>query len=73
MKTLKIYIEGMSCQHCVKRVTEALEKAEVEEAEVKIGEAVITFDENKTNLQIISKALEEAGYKLKSEKTSTHN
>ncbi|GAB6182846.1 heavy-metal-associated domain-containing protein [Thermodesulfovibrio hydrogeniphilus] len=66
MKTIKIYIEGMTCQHCVKRVTQALEKAGVEESEVQIGEAVITFDENKTNLQIISKSLEDAGYKLKS-------
>ncbi len=66
MKKLKIFIEGMTCQHCVMRVNEALQKAEVEEAEVKIGEALIVFDENKTNLERISRTLAEAGYRLKS-------
>jgi|YNPNPStandDraft_1061719.scaffolds.fasta_scaffold00680_4 Copper chaperone len=66
MKTIKILIEGMTCQHCVMRVKEALRKAEVEDAEVKIGEATIVFDENKTNLERISKTLDEAGYRLKS-------
>ena len=66
MKKLKIFIEGMTCQHCVTRVKEALQKAEVEDAEVKIGEATIVFDENKTNLERISRTLDEAGYRLKS-------
>lgn len=65
MKEMIIFIEGMSCSHCIKRVSQALEKAQVTEAEVKIGEAKIIFDENKTNLDKIKKALEEAGYKLK--------
>lgn len=65
MKEMKIFIEGMSCSHCIKRVSQALEEAQVTEAEVKIGEAKIIFDENKTNLDKIAKALEEAGYKLK--------
>jgi len=66
MKTIKIFIEGMTCQHCVMRVKEALQKAEVEDAEVNIGEATIVFDENKTNLERISRTLDEAGYRLKS-------
>lgn len=66
MKELKIFIEGMSCMHCVKRVTEALYNAGVQKANVKIGEADIAFDETKTNLEKIAKAIEEAGYKLKS-------
>ncbi len=65
MKEMKIFIEGMSCSHCIKRVSQALEEAQVTEAEVKLGEAKIIFDENKTNLDKITKALEEAGYKLK--------
>ncbi|GAB5046877.1 heavy-metal-associated domain-containing protein [Thermodesulfovibrio sp. TK110] len=65
MKKMKIFIEGMSCEHCIKRVSQALEKAGVAEADVKIGEATIVFDENKTNLARIAKAIEEAGYKLK--------
>jgi len=65
MKEMKIFIEGMTCNHCIKRVTEALELAGVEEADVKIGEADIIFDENKTDIKRIAKALENAGYKLK--------
>lgn len=65
MKEMKIFIEGMTCGHCVKRVTQALQMAGVEEADVKIGEANIIFDENKTDIEKIAKALEDAGYKLK--------
>jgi len=65
MKEMKIFIEGMSCAHCIKRVSQALEEAGVTEADVKIGEANIIFDETKINLDKIAKALEEAGYKLK--------
>lgn len=65
MKEMTISIEGMTCAHCIKRVTEALKKAGVEEAQVKIGEARIVFDENKTNLQKIEEELKEAGYSLK--------
>lgn len=65
MKEIKIFIEGMSCEHCVRRVSQALEKADVTEADVKIGEATIVFDENKTNLERIKKAIEDAGYKLR--------
>lgn len=66
MEKIRIFIEGMTCQHCVKRVIQALQKAGVDDAEVEIGEATIMFDENKTNLEKIAKALQEAGYKLKS-------
>jgi copper chaperone CopZ len=65
MKEMKIFIEGMTCNHCIKRVTQALELAGVEEADVKIGEANIIFDENRTDIEKIAKALEDAGYKLK--------
>lgn len=65
MKKLKLYIEGMTCQHCVKRVSNALYSLGVENADVEIGEAVISFDENKIDTGKIAKALEEAGYKLK--------
>ncbi len=65
MRNLKIYIEGMTCQHCVKRVLNALYSLGVENADVEIGEADISFDENKIDIEKIAKALEDAGYKLK--------
>ncbi|MCX7988265.1 MAG: heavy-metal-associated domain-containing protein [Thermodesulfovibrio sp.] len=65
MKKLKIYIEGMTCQHCVKRVSDALDSLGVDKADVEIGEATIEFDENKITIDKIGKALEGAGYRLK--------
>lgn len=65
MKNLKIYIEGMTCQHCVRRVSNALYSIGIESAEVEIGEANISFDESKIDINKIAKTLEEAGYKLK--------
>ncbi|MCS7214999.1 MAG: cation transporter [Thermodesulfovibrio sp.] len=66
MREIKILIEGMSCSHCIKRVYQALEEAGVSEADVKIGEAKIIFDETKTNMDKIAKALENLGYRIKS-------
>jgi copper chaperone CopZ len=66
MKKLKIYIDGMSCGHCVKRVYNTLYSLGVENAEVEIGEAAIVFDEKKINIDKIAKALNEVGYTLKS-------
>ena len=66
MQKIQIFIEGMTCQHCVKRVMQALQNAGVEEADVDIGKANIVFDENKTNFEKIKKAIKEAGYSLKS-------
>ncbi|MCX7770979.1 MAG: cation transporter [Proteobacteria bacterium] len=66
MKTVKIYIEGMTCRHCIQRVSNALDSVGVENAEVEIGEAIIKFDENRVNIDKVAKALEEAGYRLKS-------
>ena len=64
-KLTTIKVEGMMCQHCEKRVIEALEKtgkaknvlAKHEEGTVKFVDSGITADE-------IKKAVEEAGYKI---------
>lgn len=65
MTEMTILIEGMTCAHCIKRVSEALKLAGVEQADVKIGEAKIIYDENLTNLDRIAESLKEAGYLLK--------
>jgi copper chaperone len=64
MTTKEIKIEGMSCGHCEMAVRKELSKLDdVKVKKVKIGEAIVEFDENKTNEQKIYAAIEEAGYK----------
>ena len=61
MKTL-IKIDGMSCQHCVMAVKKEIQKLNVTNLEVKIGEASVEFDENKVSEENIKQAIVEAGY-----------
>jgi len=61
-------IEGMSCQHCVMSVKKAVENIMgVTSAEISIGNAKVTFDGSKTNRNEIAKAVEDAGYKVKTD------
>jgi len=55
-------IDGMSCQHCVMAVKKAIQKLDVKNLDVKIGEASVEFDESKISEENIKKAIEEAGY-----------
>jgi len=61
MKTL-IKIDGMSCQHCVMAVKKEIQKLNVTNLEVKIGEASIEYDENKVSEENIKQAMLESGY-----------
>jgi copper ion binding protein len=61
-------IEGMSCQHCVMSVKKAVENIiGVTSAEISIGKAKVAFDGSKTNRNEIAKAVEDAGYKVKTD------
>jgi P-type Cu+ transporter len=60
-------VEGMTCASCVARVEKTLKKIDgVEIANVNLAtEAVaLSFDPSKTNLDVLAKAVEGAGYKL---------
>jgi copper chaperone len=57
-------IDGMTCQHCVMAVKKELQKLQLKEIEVKIGEAVVDFDETKIEEDLINSAIEDAGYKV---------
>lgn len=57
-----IKIDGMSCQHCIMAVKKEVQKLDVQNLEVKIGEASVEYDENKVNEAAIKKAIEVAGY-----------
>ena len=64
-KTLKV--EGMSCEHCVKAVNQALSDltgmANVK-VDLKTGTASFEFDPAKTGLNEIESAIEDAGYSV---------
>lgn len=65
MKTQELTIEGMSCGHCVMHVKKELSKLSGLTIEnVEIGKARVRYDEAKVTSDQISKAIEEAGYKL---------
>lgn len=67
MTKVKLKINGMSCQHCVKTVTGALtEVAGVHRAKVNLrkGEAVVRFDETRTATNVLKTAVTEAGFEV---------
>ena len=62
-----LWIEGMSCQHCVKHVQQALEKVEgiqVIEVNLKKKYAMVNL-EKEVEDKILSTVIKEAGYELK--------
>jgi len=61
--TLKI--EGMSCEHCVMRVTKAFETlGGIADLDVKIGTVRVTYDESRVRREDLEAAVEAAGYKV---------
>ena len=65
MKTQELTIEGMSCGHCIMHVKKELSKLNGLTIEnVEIGKARVHYDEAKVTPDQLTKAIEEAGYKL---------
>ena len=65
MEKMKLKIGGMSCQHCVKAVTDALtELPGVRRAKVNLrkAEAVVHFDASRVTASDFTKAITEAGF-----------
>ena len=57
------YIEGMSCQHCVNRVMEAINSMESTSAEVCLKKGTATVSsETDMNVVAVRVAIEKAGY-----------
>lgn len=62
-KTIKV--EGMSCGHCVMRVKKAIEGIQgVKKVDVSLEnkQAVVEFDEGKTDVDKIKATIKETGY-----------
>jgi copper chaperone len=65
MKTLTIPVRGMSCEGCVRAVTNALQVVQgVKNVEVSLErqEATVTFDDTVSQAADLKMAVEEAGY-----------
>jgi len=64
-RTVTLSVPGMTCAACPITVNHALSKvAGVEKADVRFEqrEAIVTFDDGKTNVQALTKATADAGY-----------
>ena len=65
MKTFKLKISGMSCQHCVMNLSKMLKKIEnIEIQQIQINEALITLENIEDKKDEIKKMVEKAGYQL---------
>jgi len=65
MQKATLKISGMSCGHCVMRVTKALKALPgVQDAEVSLEgkKADVTFDESKVDVSAIADTVADAGY-----------
>jgi copper chaperone len=63
VSTATLTIGGMSCQHCVRAVREALETVPgVTISRVEIGSAEVSFDPAQSSAEAIAAAVSDAGY-----------
>lgn len=61
-----VKVKGMSCQHCVKRVTEALQALPgVKKVKVDLDQERATFDKpEKVTMSQVQQAIKSAGYEV---------
>lgn len=65
MASVNIKIGGMSCQHCVASVGKAITSVGgIKKVDISIGSAYVEYDDSKTTLEQIEKAIENEGYKI---------
>lgn len=61
---MRVKVKGMSCQHCVNAVTQALQQVEgVANVEVSLDKGEARFDEDRqVDRDAVRKAVQDAGY-----------
>ncbi len=65
MEKIKIKIEGMTCQGCVRSVTKVLERMGAKDIEVSLEKGEVEFSlEDKGKIEDIKKEIEILGYKV---------
>jgi len=63
MEPLKLKIEGMSCEHCVRAVKGRLTKTPgVAVDDVEIGSAQLRYDPSQVSIDAIEEAIADEGY-----------
>jgi copper chaperone len=63
----ELFIDGMSCNHCVMHVKKALQQVTgIKVIDVQIGKAKIEIDEQMVAVKQLSDAVQDAGYVLRS-------
>ena len=63
MEELILNIDGMTCGHCVGQVTKALAQLDgVQVKIVKVGEALVAYDQREISPADIARAVNEEGY-----------
>lgn len=68
MRQATLHIAGMSCGHCLHAVNRALSAIPgVRVDAIRIGRAVLSYDENATNLSQLEAAVHQAGYRAKAQ------
>jgi copper chaperone len=71
MEKVSLQIQGMSCGHCVKAVSSALNAVDgVAVERVDVGSASVRFDPARADAAGIEQAIEEAGYPVLGSETS---
>jgi len=65
MKNEELKISGMTCNHCVMSLKKELAKLPgLEVKDVRIGSALVAYDESKITGALLKSAVEEAGFTL---------
>lgn len=66
MERTELTIEGMSCEHCTRAVSNALRSVEgVEVEQVEIGSARIAFEPGQVSREQVQGVVEEEGFTLR--------
>jgi copper ion binding protein len=70
VSTVTLTIGGMSCQHCVRAVRQALEEVPgVAVSRVEVGRAEVSFDPARASVEVIAAAVTDAGYETTAQAT----
>lgn len=63
MSNITLNVAGMSCNHCVKSVEEAVKNAGASgQVDLAAGTVAVEYDEQKVNVDQIKAAIEDQGY-----------
>ncbi|MCG7379252.1 copper ion binding protein [Paenibacillus sp. ACRSA] len=63
MSNVTLNVAGMSCNHCVKSVEEAVKNAGASgQVDLQAGTVAVEYDEQKVNVDQIKAAIEDQGY-----------